>query len=65
LTASIGEGKESGDSVIFPISLEIPKGAELVNLSGPKADQYGQLILKTEGASGGEIPIYCRMIVVD
>lgn len=63
LVASVGEPKHRVTSSLFPIRLEIPKGAPVVNLVGPKAGNYAKVVVKTNSETAPEIPIYVRMVV--
>lgn len=65
LQASMGEPKLRGTTTLFPIQLEIPKGAAPVNLTGPGAKRYGKVVVKTDADADQEIPIYVRMAVTD
>ncbi len=63
LNASIGEPKPRDGSTLYPIRIEIPQGAAECSLTGPRAGMYGQVVLKTGGEFGSELPIYVRMVV--
>ncbi|GAB5403327.1 MAG: DUF1573 domain-containing protein [Aureliella sp.] len=63
LTASVGEPRHRSTSSLFPIRLEIPKGAPAVNLVGPRARNYCKVVVKTNTETAPEIPIYVRMVV--
>ncbi len=63
LTASTEEPRHRASSSLFPIRLEIPKGAPAVNLVGPRAGNYAKVVVKTNTETAPEIPIYVRMVV--
>lgn len=63
LVASVGEPKHRSTSSLFPIRLEVPKGAPVVSLVGPRAGNYAKVVVKTNSETAAEIPIYVRMVV--
>ncbi|HBE69724.1 MAG TPA: hypothetical protein DDW52_16380 [Planctomycetaceae bacterium] len=63
LTASIGEPTHRKSSSLFPVRIEVPAGSAKTSLVGPKGNNYGKVLIKTNVDSAGEIPIYVRLVV--
>lgn len=48
---------------LYPIQIEIPKGAPLIRFSGTSRKSYGKVVIKTNHEFTQEIPIHVRMVV--
>ncbi|MCA9126500.1 MAG: DUF1573 domain-containing protein [Planctomycetales bacterium] len=63
LQVTIEEPTIRSGTKMFPIRLEIPKGAPEANFPGTSRLAYGKVVIKTNHEFSQEIPIYVRMVV--
>lgn len=65
LTATFGQRKEINNGVVYmyPLIVEIPKGAHTVNCLGAKQGKLGKILIETTHPSAKEVPIYVKFAV--
>lgn len=65
LTATFGEKKEISDGAVhmYPLTVEVPKGAHTVNCLGAEKGTLGRILIKTTHPIAKEVPIYVKFAV--
>jgi len=64
LQASVGPRIDSGDGpVLYPLTVEIPKGARLVNRLGLDLEKNGKILIETTHPQVKQIVLYVRFAV--
>ena len=63
LNVSIGEAKDRGKRRVFPITIEVPKGAPEVYYPGSSSKNFGKVRIKTNLDGGHEVALYFKLVV--
>jgi hypothetical protein len=65
LKATLGTPKISATQQIYPVTIEIPQGAEPIELDGTFSKDFGRIEIKTDIESSPEIPIFLKFKITE
>ncbi len=64
MNVTLGEPKISGKRKLYPIQVEVPKGAPEAYYPGNSSETYGKIVIRTNHETIREIPIFVRLVVI-
>ncbi|MEI8211957.1 MAG: DUF1573 domain-containing protein [Planctomycetota bacterium] len=65
LKATLGTPKISASQQIYPVTIEIPPGAEPIELDGTFSKDFGRIVIETDIESSPEIPIFLKFKITE
>ena len=65
LQVSVGEAKEVGGRIYFPLVFEVPKGAPETYYAGGNPKDFGKVVVKTNHEFDQEVAIHIQLIVTN
>lgn len=63
LDVKIGEAKDRGKRRVFPITIEVPKGAPEVYYPGSSSKSFGKVRIRTNLKDGHEVSLFFKLVV--